>query len=98
MTPPHISHKHHKPLVLITFTVLLLLRSRLLDIPHEILTKVLERRRSGRKLTKEELDRALQQLYVKEKDGTKTLLVPYQNGVYKVSYVRRTMLSPLIEI
>ena len=37
------------------------------------------------RMTKEEMDEVLQEVYVKEKDGGRTLLVPYLDRVEKVS-------------
>ncbi|KAI0088220.1 ABC transporter transmembrane region 2-domain-containing protein [Irpex rosettiformis] len=75
---------HRRKSLLVALAVLLLLRSRLLEIPQEALVKSLQRRGLGRKLSTEELSQTLQQLYIKGKDGSKTLLVPYQSGISKV--------------
>ncbi|KAI0826191.1 ABC transporter transmembrane region 2-domain-containing protein [Irpex lacteus] len=75
--------QQRKPL-LVAFTALLLLRSRLFEIPQEALARALEGRGLSSKLSKDELAQALQQLYVKEPDGSKTLLVPSPNGISKV--------------
>ena len=40
-----------------------------------------------RKLTKEELAKVLQQVYIDEPDGSQTLLVPYRERVVKVCFV-----------
>ncbi len=62
---------------------LLVLRSRALEIPKETLTRW--RAASANKpLTPEDLLRTLQTLFFKEADGSKTLLVPYDEQVAKV--------------
>ncbi|KAI0701934.1 ABC transporter transmembrane region 2-domain-containing protein [Cytidiella melzeri] len=81
--------QQRRPLV-ITFAVLLLLRSRLLELPQEALAKAFARKGSIGNLSSEELTQALQQLYVKEPDGSKTLLVPYQYGISKVPIISTT--------
>ena len=48
----------------------------------------------GSKLTSEDLNNVRQQLYVKEADGTKTLLVPYRN----VYLSKVSPLFPYIEV
>ena len=74
--------RHRRPLLLCA-VVLLLLRSRLLKIPQEVVTGLLNKG-AVRKLSQEELAQALQQVYVDEADGSKSLLVPYREGVSKV--------------
>lgn len=68
----------------ITFLLasIILLRSKLVSIPEEILSK-LNLVSKGKRLTPDELSDVLQQLYIKEPDGTKTLLVPYRDTVSK---------------
>lgn len=68
----------------ITFLLasIILLRSKLVSIPEEILSK-LNIVSKGKRLTPDELSDVLQQLYIKEPDGTKTLLVPYRDTVSK---------------
>jgi ATP-binding cassette, subfamily D (ALD), peroxisomal long-chain fatty acid import protein len=79
--------QHRRPLV-VSLAVLLLLRSRLLEIPKEALSKALTQRGLTSKLSSEQLTQALQQLYIREPDGSKTLLVPSQNGgISKVSSI-----------
>ena len=78
----HIATRHRKSL-LISFIVLLLLRSRLLKLPQDVIRK-LSGSASDHKLSPEELAQVLQQVYVEEKDGSKTLLVPNRDGVSKV--------------
>lgn len=76
-------HGHRQPILLLV-AVLLLLRSRLLSLPTQTLHKLLRVARSER-LSQQELADALQQVYLKELDGSKTLLVPYQDRLFKVS-------------
>lgn len=89
--------QQRKPL-LVAFTALLLLRSRLLEIPQEALARALERRGLSSKLSKEELAQALQQLYVKEPDGSKTLLVPSPNGISKASHNNVVLIKRFISL
>jgi len=63
---------------LIVLLSVLLLRSRILTAPKDALSK-LKLVARGNRLTAAELSEALQQLYVKENDGSKTLLVPYRD-------------------
>ncbi|KAJ6631173.1 ABC transporter transmembrane region 2-domain-containing protein [Mycena sp. CBHHK59/15] len=67
-----------KPLVVLLATILLL-RGRLLRLPAQIKLPQLRDKR----LSPEELVKALQQVYVTE-DGVKTLLVPYRDRLSKV--------------
>lgn len=60
-----------------------LLRSRLISIPKDLVER-LRAVTSGTKLDAQELLSVLQQIYVTEEDGSKTLLVPYQDRVSKV--------------
>ena len=83
-----IASRHRKSL-LVSFVVLLLLRSRLYKLPQDVIRKL--NSGSHPKLTPEELAQVLQQVYVDEKDGSKTLLVPYRDGVSKV---RQSVLGP----
>ena len=76
--------------VVLAFFVLLLLRSRTLSLSKVAIatlregTQYLSTFRRKRKLTKEELARVLQQVYIDEPDGSQTLLVPYRERVVKV--------------
>jgi ATP-binding cassette subfamily D (ALD) long-chain fatty acid import protein len=70
------------PLIVLLATILLL-RSRLISIPKDALTK-LKSVAQGKRLSPEELVEALKQIYVNEDDGSKTLLVPYRDSVSKV--------------
>ncbi|PPQ82537.1 hypothetical protein CVT25_007146 [Psilocybe cyanescens] len=83
------AHFTRRPIVL-AFLVLLLLRSRTLNLSKDALaalrrsTQYLTRLQLQRKLTPDELARVLQQVYVEEPDGSQTLLVPYRERIVKV--------------
>lgn len=89
--------------VTLAVVTLLVLRARLLQLPREVLTGILDRASSKEKSSQDELEKALQQVYVQEKDGSKTVLVPYKQGVSKVR-ISNAMLSaptdyyPLIQV
>lgn len=61
----------------------LLLRSRLISAPKEALLR-LRSAASQRRLSPEEFAQALQQVYISEADGSKTILVPHRNSISKV--------------
>lgn len=69
--------------ILVALAVVLLLRSRLLTLPKDIIRN-LRTAAYGRRLTQDELTQALQQVYVDEPDGTKKLIVPYRDRVSEV--------------
>lgn len=73
----------------------LLLRSRLVSVPKDALL-ALKSVAGESRLSKEELDKAQQQLYVKNEDGSQSLLVPYRGRVSKVriSISSRDLVSP----
>ncbi|KAF7795588.1 hypothetical protein EIP86_006751 [Pleurotus ostreatoroseus] len=75
--------RHRKSLI-VSLAVVLLLRSRLLKLPQDVIKRVLNGK-SNHQLSPEELSQALQQVYVDEPDGSKSLLVPYRDGVSKVN-------------
>ncbi|KAH8830591.1 ABC transporter transmembrane region 2-domain-containing protein [Flagelloscypha sp. PMI_526] len=77
MAPPN------RPALVIVGLTLLLLRSRLITIPKEILERLRLVTR-GKKLNSQELLEVLQQIYVKEGDGSVSLLVPYGDRLSKV--------------
>ncbi|KAF8190182.1 ATP-binding cassette transporter [Pholiota molesta] len=84
--PPQLTQQ---PVVL-AFLVLILLRSRTITLSKDAI-QLLRRRaqellafKSKTKLTKDELEKVLQQMYVDEEDGSHTLLVPYRERVVKV--------------
>lgn len=66
--------------------VVLLLRSRLITGPRDVFT-ALKKAAGIRRPTPEELERARQQLYRKNPDGTKNLLVTYRGRVSEVSTI-----------
>lgn len=61
----------------------LLLRGRILEFPRALIRKLSVAAR-WRTLSPEELADAIQNLYEKEADGSKTLLVPYRDHISKV--------------
>ncbi|KAF9071860.1 ABC transporter transmembrane region 2-domain-containing protein [Rhodocollybia butyracea] len=63
--------------------VLLILRSRLVTLPKETLERLRDVT-AGKRLSAAELTSILQQIYVKEGDGSKTLLVTYRNRLAKL--------------
>lgn len=82
--------------VVLAFLVLLLLRSRTLSLTKGAITilregtQYLSTFQRKRKLTKEELAKVLQQVYVDEPDDSQSLLVPYRERVVKVRDVIQT--------
>jgi ATP-binding cassette subfamily D (ALD) long-chain fatty acid import protein len=78
--------KHRTPLLLALATVLLL-RSRLVSGPKDALVSTLKNVTRKVRLSQEELDEAQQQLYVKNEDGSKSLLVQYRGRITKVSLI-----------
>lgn len=74
--------KTRRSLLVAAFT-LLLLRTRIADIPKAAFSK-LKKVSIRQEVTQEELAQALQQVYVDELDGSKTLLVPYKGYISKV--------------
>ncbi|KAJ3503896.1 hypothetical protein NLJ89_g8229 [Agrocybe chaxingu] len=82
------SSLNRRPFVL-AFLVFLLLRSRtftlsrdaLVSLKNSVSSKCPSRKK---KLSQDELARVLQQVYIDEPDGSKTLLVPYRERVIKV--------------
>jgi len=75
-------HRHRVPLVVLLAT-LVLLRNR-----------AFKRKKvdplDGDKLSPEDLAKAVQQLYVDEPDGSRSLLVPFRGRVSKVSLSSQT--------
>ena len=68
---------------LILFSLLILLRSRIITAPRDLI-RTLSRVGFSRDLTPSELSQALQQLYVEDPDGTRQLLVPFRDSISKV--------------
>lgn len=62
---------------------LLLLRGRIADVPKAAFSK-LKTVAIRQDISQEELAQALQQVYINEPDGSKTLLVPYKGHISKV--------------
>ncbi|KAF5390076.1 hypothetical protein D9757_003756 [Collybiopsis confluens] len=75
--------------------VLLILRSRLITLPKDTLER-LQDATAGKRLSPDELTAILQQVYVKESDGSKTLLVTYRNRLAKAG--RRVPDIPIRDI
>ncbi|EGO29364.1 hypothetical protein SERLADRAFT_445189 [Serpula lacrymans var. lacrymans S7.9] len=71
--------------LLVLLATLLILRGRIVSGPIDV-TKVPR----GKRASPEELADALQQVYIQEKDGSKTLLVPYRD-----QYVTKVPISPI---
>ncbi|GBE89023.1 Peroxisomal long-chain fatty acid import protein [Sparassis crispa] len=66
------------------FFAVMLLRSRLVLVPRSVVDK-LKAATARKRATPEELVLALQQVYVNELDGNKTILVPYKDSISKVT-------------
>ncbi|TFK71851.1 hypothetical protein BDN72DRAFT_399640 [Pluteus cervinus] len=79
--PPNLSRQNSVILVLAT---ILLLRAKLASLPQALIRKLSVAARWTR-LSPEEVADALQRVYLKEADGTKTLLVPYQDHLSMVN-------------
>lgn len=63
-------------------SALLLLRSRLATAPRDVILSLRKAKQDTK--TPDELLKALQQLYIIEDDGTRSLLVPHKHGINKV--------------
>ena len=74
--------KSTRPLLTLLFAVLLL-RSRLITGPRDVVI-ALKKAAGIQRPTPEELEQARQQLYRKNTDGTKNLLITYQNRISEV--------------
>lgn len=77
--------RQKRSLLMLLFSVLLL-RSRLITGPRDVFT-ALKKAAGIQKPTPEELEQARQQLYCKNPDGTKNLLITYRNQISEVSTV-----------
>jgi hypothetical protein len=75
----HLLQRRRTALIVI-FASLLVLRSRVFTIPLNIVSELLKKATRRKPLTPQELAQALQQLYVKRKDGAFALLVPVRNS------------------
>ncbi|KAH9835223.1 ABC transporter transmembrane region 2-domain-containing protein [Rhodofomes roseus] len=71
-----------RPLLLLIFS-LILLRSRLYTGPRSAIRR-LRATASKQNISEEELTRALQQVYVKDADGTTRLLVPHEGHIEQI--------------
>ncbi|KAJ3480904.1 hypothetical protein NLI96_g8018 [Meripilus lineatus] len=80
---PPITPQSRRPLLL-ALVVVLLLRSRLISAPKEALLRLRSAAYKSR-LSPEELSEALQQVYITEPDGSKTILVPHRDSISKVT-------------
>ncbi|KAF8970375.1 ABC transporter transmembrane region 2-domain-containing protein [Flammula alnicola] len=84
--PPRLTQR---PVVL-AFLILVLLRSRTFTLPKDVIQSLRQKvqhlttLKLKRKLTKDELAKVLQQVYIDEADGSHTLLVPYRERMIKV--------------
>ena len=62
----------------------LVLRGRLLQLPQELVATILDKTSHKHRVSKEEVEQAIQQLYEKGPDGSKLVLVPHAQGISKV--------------
>jgi hypothetical protein len=72
----------YPPSKLVLLSLLLLLRTRVITGPKDLI-RALSRVRLSKHSSPSELAKALQQLYVEEPDGTRNLLVPFRNTISK---------------
>src|SRR5579863_2317224 len=72
-----------RPNILVLLSLFLLLRSRVITGPRD-LVRALSRVGLSSNSSPTELANALRQLYVEERDGTRKLLVPFRNSISKV--------------
>ncbi|KAI0777788.1 ABC transporter transmembrane region 2-domain-containing protein [Trametes elegans] len=86
--------KARRSLLVALFT-LMLLRGRIADLPKSIFAR-LRNVTVRQEVSQEELARALQQVYVDEPDGSKTLLVPHKGHISKVT-IKSTPASVIAE-
>lgn len=77
-------HPKQKRSLLTLLFVVLLLRSRLITGPRDVFA-ALKKAAGIRKPTPEELEQARQQLYRKNPDGTKNLIITYRDRISEVS-------------
>lgn len=78
-----------RPLLTLLVAVLLL-RSRLITGPRDVFT-ALKKAAGIQKPTPEELEQARQQLYRKNPDGTKSLLIAYRDRISEVNTVHHSL-------
>jgi ATP-binding cassette, subfamily D (ALD), peroxisomal long-chain fatty acid import protein len=84
-----------RAVILAAFSALVL-RSRLLQLPQEIIAVIINVGSTNRRVSKEEVDQAVQQLYEKRIDGSKVLLVPHGQGISRVSVTSSSLILILI--
>lgn len=72
-----------KPHIIVLLSLALLLRTRIITGPRDLVHK-LSHVGFSTELSPSELSQALQQLYVERPDGTRQLLVPFRNSISKV--------------
>ncbi len=72
-----------KPHILVLVSLALLLRTRIVAGPRDLVHK-LSHVGFSTELSPSELNQALQQLYIEGSDGTRQLLVPFRNSISKV--------------
>ncbi|KIK70089.1 hypothetical protein GYMLUDRAFT_34553 [Collybiopsis luxurians FD-317 M1] len=72
-----------RPSLIQIIFVFLILRSRLFTLPKATLERLRDAT-AGKRLSSAELTAVLQQIFVKEPDGSKTLLVTYRNRLAKI--------------
>jgi hypothetical protein len=75
-----------KPHILVIVSLALLLRTRIITGPRDLVHKLRHVGFSS-ELSPSELNQALQQLYVERPDGTRQLLVPSNNSISKARLV-----------
>ncbi|KAI0674426.1 ABC transporter transmembrane region 2-domain-containing protein [Trametes maxima] len=83
LTSIPVDPKARRSLLVALFT-LVLLRGRIADLPRTVLAR-LKNVTARHDVSQEELAQALQQVYVDEPDGSKTLLVPHKGRISKVN-------------
>lgn len=75
-----------KPHILVLVSLALLLRTRIITGPRDLVHK-LSHVGVSTGLSPSELNQALQQLYVEGSDGTRQLLVPFNNSISKARLI-----------
>ncbi|TFK47575.1 hypothetical protein OE88DRAFT_1811031 [Heliocybe sulcata] len=78
-----LSPKSRTPILALLVSILIL-RSRLIDAPGLVYTRLREAAK-GKRPAPEDIEEALQKVYIDEADGSKTLLVPYGKNVNKIN-------------
>ena len=75
-----------KPHILLLVSLAFLLRTRIVSGPRDLIHKLTNVGVST-ELSPSELNQALQQLYVDGSDGTRQLLVPFNNSISKARLI-----------